>query len=191
LATQSKADKYWEQYVVKRPGIIYHDGTGFKDKIWDKKPVPRWSAIDTGPQVAIAPMYMPSAKAMVEYGIICGDCTQGLKGDPLRIRPHFHDDYEEMFIFMGTNGDDVADLGGEVTFWVGEGDTLKGVVFKEPGAIIIPKGTMHFPQVFTNVKRPITEVVIMLGASRRIAKVPTNADGSLDTRRYKGRPSWD
>jgi hypothetical protein len=190
MAKQSKADQYWEQYIVKRPGIIYHDGTGFKDMVWEKKPVPRWSPVDTGPQVAMAPLYVPSSKIMVEYGILSGDSTQGLKGDPLKIRPHFHDDYEEIFLFFGTNPDDVSDLGGEVTFWVGEGDTLKGVVFKEPGAILIPKGTMHFPQIFKNVKRAIVEVVIMQGATRRIAKVPTKADGTIDESRYKGRPTW-
>jgi hypothetical protein len=191
LISKSKADQYWEQYVVKRPGIIVHDGTGFKDRIWEKKPVPRWSPVDSGPQVAMAPFLVPSAPAMVEYGVITGDETQGLKGDPFKIRPHYHDDYEEMFIFMGTNGEDVADLGGEVTFWLGEGETLKGVVFKEPGAVLVPKGTIHFPQIFKNVKRPIVEIVVMLGATRRIAKVPTKADGSLDAARFKGRPTWD
>jgi len=187
---KSKADQYWEQYVVKRPGIIVHDGTGFKDRIWENKPVPRWSPVDTGPQVAMAPFLVPSAKSMVEYGVISGEWAQGLRNDPSKIRPHYHDDYEEIFIFMGTNPDDVADLGGEVTFWVGEGDTLKGVVFKEPGAILVPKGTLHFPQIMKNVKRPIVEVIIMCGAGRRIAKVPLKADGSIDESRFKGRPTW-
>jgi hypothetical protein len=178
------AKSKWEKYVVKRP-MRYVVGENlnlprpWKEEVPKKLPVERWSKEDTGVQIIMSPLLVPDAYSIVEYGITSADMAMGLKGQ--LVQPHKHLTYEEMFMFIGTNPDNVSDLGGEVDFWIGEGDNLEKITFKEPGCIYIPKGTAHFPMAFRNVKRPIIQVVIM----PRIAKRETTPINP------KGRPSYD
>jgi hypothetical protein len=172
----------WEKYVVRRP-MRYVIGEGAKrpyvEEVPKNLPIPKWSPEDTGVQIVMSPLLVPGAYSIVEYGIMSGDMAMGIKGQ--LVQPHKHLNYEEMFIFIGTNPDDVSDLGGEIDFWIGEGTDLEKITFKEPGSIYIPKGTGHFPQIFRNVKRPIVQVVIMPKIDKR-ETIPIDP---------KGRPSYD
>ena len=169
------AKSRWEKYVVRRP-IRYIWNADHTQTVGEEVPksIPihdNWGPYDTGVQIPISPLLIPEAYSIVEYGFIYGDCVNATK-------PHKHMDYDEMFIFGGTNPEDVSDLGGEVEFWIGEDDTAEGIVFKESGAIYVPRGTGHFPQIFRHVKRPILEIVVM----------PTTKKRSLTPVSNKNRP---
>ena len=64
------------------------------------------------------------------------------------IKAHTHD-YNEVVAYIGTDPDDMYDLGGELEFWV---DGKKNIVDKS-FLCFIPAGTEHGPIFFT---KPIT-----------------------------------
>jgi hypothetical protein len=174
------AKSKWGKYVVKRPmRYVISEKRPWKEEVPKTLPVDRWSPVDTGVQIVMSPLLIPEAYSIVEYGITSGDLAIGTKGH--LVQPHKHFGYEEMFIFMGTNPDNVSELGGEIDFWIGEGDDLEKITFKEPGCMYIPKGAGHFPMIFRNVKRPIIQVVIM-------PKIGDRETIPVDT---KGRPTFD
>jgi hypothetical protein len=76
------------------------------------------------------------------------------------LAPHKHDDFDELFLFMGTNPKDVSDLGAEAEFWLGEGEELERVVINTSACVYVPAGLAHFPLTWKNVKRPCVFVVV-------------------------------
>jgi hypothetical protein len=98
-----------------------------------------------------------NAKTKVEYGFITGDTAVGNGVDFV---PHKHD-YEEIFLFLGTDPRDTAKLGAEVEFWLGEGADLEKAVFTTSSAVYVAPGVAHFPQIWKNVRRPVMTMVIM------------------------------
>jgi hypothetical protein len=149
---------------VPKDGIEYEKGR-FPDK-------------ETGPEIPISPYLVPGCYTFIEYGFIRGDMEMGTKGQ--FVKPHKHKGYDEIFLFIGTNSEDIRDLGGEIEFWIGEDENLEKIIITEPGAIFVPKGTAHFPMFFKNVKRPIIMPVIMPKMAKRDF-VPVS---------LKGRPSF-
>ena len=135
------AESKYEKYIVRKP--VEH-GAGAKE-------------IFSSDLIA-------NAKTKIEYVYITNDTTVGAGKD---FPPHRHD-YEEIFLFLGTDPQDTAKLGAEVEFWLGEGDALEKVVLTTSSAVYVAPGVAHFPQVWKNVKRPVMLVVIMptTGASK-------------------------
>jgi hypothetical protein len=121
------------------------------------------NAMDTGPRAILSPALVKDAGSFVEYGIISGDTVIGNGSGP---NAHRHN-YEEIFLFLGTNPKDTTDLGAEVDFWVGEGDEREKVTFTTSSSIYIPPNVVHFPQIWRNVVRPVITVVIMPTSGRR------------------------
>lgn len=58
--------------------------------------------------------------------------------------------FDEYLIFLGTNPDDLFDLGGEVEFWVGD---EKHMITKTC-AVFVPGGVPHCPLFIHRVDRP-------------------------------------
>ena len=126
--------------------------------------------MDTGPRVIFSPERVKEGNSIVEYGIVSGDVTIG---EGYMVEPHKHD-YEEIFLFLGTNHKDTTDLGAEVEFWLGEGEERDKVIINTSSAIYVPPGLVHFPQIWRNVVRPVMTVVIMPDARQKdIQTVPT------------------
>lgn len=76
---------------------------------------------------------------------------------------HSHDTFDELFMFFGTNPHDNTRLGGEVEFWLGDGENSQKFIGRTPVAEWCPRGVAHNPHLFTKVdnpKYPIMEVVI-------------------------------
>ena len=156
------ASKY-EKYVVRKPAIVSAD---YKDWIPEGDVIPNVSDVDTGPRVIFSHSFVPASDTMVEYGIISGDTVIGDREGKNVTEPHRHN-YEEVFLFLGTDKNNTADLGCEVEFWVGEGKDLEKIVFTTSSSIYIPPNVVHFPQIWRKVRRPVMTVVIMPAAQER------------------------
>ena len=64
-------------------------------------------------------------------------------------KPHNHA-FDEYLIFLGTDPEDLFDLGGEVELWVGD---EKHIITKTC-VVFVPKGTYHTPLYIHRVDRP-------------------------------------
>ena len=92
--------------------------------------------------------------------------------DTISPNPHKHD-YEEIFLFLGTDPKDTAKLGAVIEFWLGEGDDLEKVVINTSSAVYVPAGLAHFPQIWKNVQRPVMTMMIMpTTGERNLQPVP-------------------
>ena len=72
-----------------------------------------------------------------------------VKGETPDTRSHVHN-FDEYLMFLGTNPEDLFDLGGEVEFWVG-GE--KHIITKTC-AVFVPAGISHCPLYFNRLDRP-------------------------------------
>ncbi len=158
------AKSLYEKYVVRKPAIVNAE---YKDEMPEGEKIPLRSPVDTGPMVIFSHDFVKESNSIVEYGLISGDVTIGDGG--YVTEPHKHD-YEEIFLFLGTDPKDPRDLGAEVEFWVGEGDKREKIVFNTSSSIYIPPGIAHFPQIWKNVRRPVMTVVIMPTSKERVLK---------------------
>ena len=95
---------------------------------------------------------------MAEFTWITKDCASGVTTDK---SPHKHD-CDEIFIFLGTNPDDMMDLGPDVEFWLGEGEETEKITFSSTTLVYVPKGLLHMPIFYRNVKRPSLRITIGL-----------------------------
>jgi hypothetical protein len=85
---------------------------------------------------------------------------------------HAHPDFDELFLFLGSNPYDNLALGGEVEFWLGEGDDAQKFIAKTPTAEWVPRDLAHNPQYFSKVDsrdRPIIEMVIAMTPTYSLA----------------------
>ncbi|MGD9393604.1 MAG: hypothetical protein PVJ81_01390 [Dehalococcoidia bacterium] len=123
----------------------------------------------------------PGAPIQVVTQLICeSGCGWGLgltlvnpPGLDVKDEPHTHD-YDEVWIFIGTNPKDNKELGGEVEFWMGEGDEAEKYIITEPSAVVVPAGVSHCPVYFKNVKRPFFSIPIVVGPHKppKYTKIP-------------------
>lgn len=81
--------------------------------------------------------------------------------DQIRDLPHTHDQ-DEYWIFVGTDPKNNKDLGGEVEFWMGEGDEAEKYIITEPSVVYVPAGVVHLPIVFKNIRRPFFSIPILV-----------------------------
>jgi len=153
----------YDKYVVRKPAIVTGD---YQDEIPDTDKIPVSSPVDTGPRVIFSPDRVKEGNSIIEYGIISGDVTIG---DGFITEPHKHD-YEEIFVFLGTDPGDTTDLGAEVEFWLGEGSERDKVIINTSSSIYVPPGLAHFPQIWRNVVRPVMTIVVMPDAQKRVLK---------------------
>jgi len=154
----------YEKYVVRKPAIV--SAADNNDWIPEGDVIPNVSDVDTGPRVIFSHSFVPDSDTMVEYGIISGDTVIGDREGKNVTEPHRHN-YEEIFLFLGTDKANTGDLGCEVEFWVGEGDDLEKIILTTSSSIYIPPNVVHFPQIWRNVRRPVMTVVIMPKAQER------------------------
>jgi hypothetical protein len=84
-------------------------------------------------------------------------------GLPHQKGTHWHKDFDETFLYFGTDPLNQDDLGGEVEMWIGQGEEAEKYIITKPTAVTIPKGLPHNPVVFrkiNNPDRPIITVVV-------------------------------
>jgi uncharacterized RmlC-like cupin family protein len=144
----------YEKYVIRKPAVITKGG---QLEIPDK--IDLAGKVDTGPLVWCASKIISEASVGLESGIISGDFTVGT-GAGGGLAPHKHDEFDELFLFMGTNPEDISDLGAEAEFWLGEGEELEKIEINTSTCVFVPAGLAHFPLTWKNVKRPCVFVVV-------------------------------
>jgi hypothetical protein len=157
------AKSKYEKYVTRKPAIIKSD---YSEEVPKGEKIPLRTPVDTGPMVIFSKSFVPEANSIIEYGIVSGDMVIG---DGSFVNKHKHD-YEEIFMFLGTDPKDPCDLGAEVEFWIGEGKDQEKIVFTTSSSIYVPPGTAHFPQIWRNVKRPVFTVVVMPNTGKKVLK---------------------
>lgn len=75
---------------------------------------------------------------------------------------HSHNDFDELFLFFGSDCRDNTLLGGEVEMWLGDGDDAQKFIVNEPTAKWVPKGVAHNPWIVTKVYDPQKPIIIMV-----------------------------
>lgn len=80
--------------------------------------------------------------------------------DPVWITAPMYHTHDEIFVFAGTNPDDLTDLGGEVEFWLGLGEEAEKLTITKSSFVWVPAGLVHCPVVYTKVDRPFLQIVI-------------------------------
>ncbi len=151
-----KTSRY-EKYVVRKPAIVKKVGDKYIDVMPEGDKIPNERPEYTGPRVIISKKTVPVANTTVEYCFVTGDTIVGTGRDFV---PHKHN-YEEIFIFLGTNPADTTELGAEIDFYLGEGAELEKVTLTQSSTVYVPAGLAHFPQVWKNVRQPVMTMVIM------------------------------
>ena len=138
----------YEKYVVRKltpPDLSI--AWGRPDLGWV---APNFFLRPTGP--------IKEANAMVEFLWITKDCASGVTAEK---SPHKHD-CDEIFLFLGTNPENIMDLGAEVEFWLGEGEETEKIAINSTSLVFVPKGLLHMPIFYKNVKRPSLRIVVAL-----------------------------
>ena len=164
----------YERYIVRKPGIRGKGG-----RVEYPERVQAQNEADTGPLLFFPPELKKEVSSGAEYGIISRDIMVGT-GRPGTFGPHKHD-FGELFLFLGTDPDDLSDLGAEAEFWLGEGEELEKVVLNSPSSVYVPAGLAHFPLNWKNVRRPCIFVVVACTSHEQIERmekpVPVPLDG--------------
>jgi hypothetical protein len=74
------------------------------------------------------------------------------------VHPHVHDDFDEVLMWMGSDPDNVHDLGADLYMTIED----ERHVLNTTGAVYIPKGVKHCPLGFQSVRRPFTFMALAL-----------------------------
>jgi hypothetical protein len=148
----------YEKYIVRKPDLPAHAGPneGIRSEGW----------VNSGSLVLCDNKLFKQAGSIIEYGMIKGNrppATDTFKGPG----SHKHD-YDELFAFIGTNPDDVYDLGAVCEMWLGEGEEREKVVFTTTSSLYIPAGLAHLPQHWSDIKRPVIYLVIILDSTEYV-----------------------
>jgi hypothetical protein len=75
-------------------------------------------------------------------------------------RPMYHP-HDECYILMGTDPNNPLDLGGEAHIWLGLGDRSEEHTITKPSLVWIPKGLVHSPNMFKNVRKPFFQIIVV------------------------------
>jgi hypothetical protein len=69
--------------------------------------------------------------------------------------------WPETFLYYGTDPKDVTNLGGEIEYWLGEGDEAEQYIINKSTAVYVPAGVIHCPIYVRKVTRPFMMVVVL------------------------------
>lgn len=100
---------------------------------------------------------LEETNSMFQYAFVDKDCVFGVTE---KKAPHKHD-CDEFFVFVGSNPQDKTDLGCEVEFWIGEGETTEQITLNTSSVIFVPKNVLHLPVFFKNVTSPLIMLVLV------------------------------
>jgi len=122
--------------------------------IHDQKTTPE-SPIRTETYYAYAPgtgAFAPSKWPPV----VNGQAAEELKD----VGQHSHNDFDEVYFFVGTDPTDNTRLGGQVEMWLGAGEDAEKYIMRDPTVVFVPKGLPHNPWIVTKVNDPKHPIMI-------------------------------
>lgn len=119
-------------------------------KVKQFEPVPIWTPQEASRLLFLDNDVLPGAFHLSLAWFWPGDWPPAKPGSEPRVKAHKHD-YAEVLCFVGTNPDDINDLGGEVELWV---DGKRNVSDKSFMAFV-PAGVVHCPLYILKATRPI------------------------------------
>jgi hypothetical protein len=70
--------------------------------------------------------------------------------------------FDEIVLLIGSNPKNLRDLGGEVEWYMGEGEQREKFILTSTTMIFVPRGVVHAPLRYNRVDRPICNVAIGL-----------------------------
>jgi hypothetical protein len=146
------------------------------------------------PEPGRSPVFMygadvfPPARHWVEIWTVTGEHTMmpgtpagtkkiihlgpdGHQGGPY---PKYHHNADNLMFFYGTDPDRPLDLGAQVEFHLGEGESERVLRFDHPCAVAIPRGVRHFPMVVSAFRRPFVVVDMLMAPTRQAAGTQTD-----------------
>jgi mannose-6-phosphate isomerase-like protein (cupin superfamily) len=88
--------------------------------------------------------------------------------------PHTHP-FDEVVSFVGTNQDDLTDLGGEIELWLEDHQ----FVLTRSFLVYIPAGMRHRPLKIRRIERPIFQYVLGSGLTYEDQEAPSRTAGAV------------
>jgi hypothetical protein len=125
---------------------------------------PAYEGFISNPPLFFDETVYPNAKCWAE--VLHAYAPGGSFGTPVlkgMASGHRHE-FDECFLFFGSNPDKVGHLCGEVEFWLGEGDEAEKYMLTRSCAIYIPAGTTHSPCVYRKVDNPLQPIILVVVA---------------------------
>jgi hypothetical protein len=113
-------------------------------------------------------IYKGDAEAKMWVEVLHTYAPGGSFGTPLMPQMasgHKHE-FDEVFIFLGSNPDDITDLGGTVETWLGEGDEAEKFMLTKSTCVYIPAGVPHSTTVYREVKNPDQPIILVVVAMK-------------------------
>jgi hypothetical protein len=138
VASKKTRDFDYEQYVVRNP---------MREVIGEQ-----YSGRQSPTMTFISRPQINAASTYLEFGWIWDKVKPGV---PKMV----HENFDEIVMHIGGDPKDPEDLGADMEFGMGD-DMLQ---FSKNYAMWIPKGTIHGPLNWHNVRKPHIEMAIMLG----------------------------
>jgi hypothetical protein len=174
----AKSGKY-EKYLVRRPAVLREDGTKviaenineafnkglqFDPKV--KKASDQRSKAEVGPIAWCDTDLIKGVPSIVEEALITGNTT--LSSGPGEIGVAHKHSYDEIFLFLGVDSNNMSNLGCEIEYWIGEGKDLEKLDINTPSCLFMPAGLAHHPMVVKNLKTPLRLYTVMLNTPERV-----------------------
>jgi hypothetical protein len=110
----------------------------------------------TGNHMMMSGFYKGQGKKIYTY-------PDGHEGGPY---PKTHRKADNLMFFVGTDPNNINDLGAHVEFHVGQGEDEEVFEFDEPRCVFIPKGVRHGPLYVTKFRRNFIIFDIHTGPNR-------------------------
>jgi hypothetical protein len=169
--SKQHSEKY-EKYIIRNPALFPDDNSGMSLRFVDNVRAAVGDSVM--PIVWCEPRLQAKANSILELGLITKDGVS--PSGPGEIGVSHKHNYDEIFLFLGTNPDDISDLGCTVEYWVGEGSNTEKIVVDTSTCMWVPAGLAHHPMVFKNVRRTAYYFVVMLNTDERII-IPASQEG--------------
>jgi hypothetical protein len=146
MATRVGQGKYGK-YIIEDPKLV-------KDMLFHDLRKP--SGFTYPDEVYIDAELCPEAGSWVDMNWIWE------KTDPRELPELHRHPFAEIVLLIGSNPKDLRDLGGELSWGMGEGDEAETFTLTKTTAIYVPANLAHAPLIFERVDRPILNVAIGL-----------------------------
>ena len=131
------------------------------------KPLPQYGdLIKTLPMMkreGMPAMFAAGAQEMNGFGvhiIYAFSFANGLTGRSTK--PHVHDNFDEAIFCLGSDPNDVSDLGATIEVAIGAEGEQERYSFDKPSVIVVPKGIFHTPMLTHDYRKPVLVMAVSL-----------------------------